>query len=84
MDKTSQNFSSPSGCTSSQQTSTAVLSAFFQTFSKTVRGLRVNETKVTSRNAFIVNLFCIRKWERIKKWERVPLSRLPADSWAVC
>ena len=40
-----------------QQTSTAKLAAFFQKFKKARQALRVNETKVTSRNAFIDNLF---------------------------
>ena len=32
------------------------LAAFFQNVKKTVHALRVNETKATSRNAFIDNL----------------------------
>ena len=40
-----------------QQTSTAKLHAFF--FQKTVPALRVNETKLTSRNAFLVNLVAL-------------------------
>ena len=43
-----------------QQTSTAKLPAFFFNF-KTVRAVRINETKLTSRNAFIVNLFGLGK-----------------------
>ena len=42
-----------------RQTSTTTLPVFFQKFKKTVRPLRVNETKVTLRNAFIVNLFAL-------------------------
>ena len=42
-----------------QQTSTAKLAATFQNFQKTVRTLRVNEIKVTSRNAFIDNVFAL-------------------------
>ena len=35
-----------------QQTSTAKWAAFFQKFKKTVRALRVNETKINWRNVF--------------------------------
>ena len=35
--------------------------AFFQKNLKTVPALRVNEAKLTSRNAFIVNLFALVK-----------------------
>ena len=42
-----------------QQTSTAKLAAFFQKLKKAVRALRVNESKVTSRNTFIDNLFAL-------------------------
>ena len=40
-----------------QQTSKAKLAAIFQKFKKTVRALRLKETKITSRNIFIDNLF---------------------------
>ena len=46
---------------------------------KTVRALRVNETKVTLRNAFIGNLFALKSEKESKNDERT-LSRLPADS----
>ena len=42
-----------------QQTSTAKLPAFFSKVSKRLHNLRVNETKVTSRKAVIVNLFAL-------------------------
>ena len=42
-----------------QQTSTAKLTAFFQKFLKIVPALRVNEAKVTWRNAFIDNRFAL-------------------------
>ena len=42
-----------------QQTSTAKLPAFFQKLKKTVRVLRVNEAKLTSRNTSIVNFFAL-------------------------
>ena len=42
-----------------QQTSNAKLAAMFQKFLKTVHPLKVNKTKVTSRNAFIENLFAL-------------------------
>ena len=42
-----------------QQTSTGKLAAFFQKFYKIVRALRVNETEVTSKIAFIDNFFAL-------------------------
>ena len=42
-----------------QQTSKAKLPAFFQKLKKTVRALRVDEIKPTSRNAFIVDLLAL-------------------------
>ena len=47
----------PYKCTS--LTIIARLPAFFQNFLKTLCALRVNETKLTSRNAFIFNLFAL-------------------------
>ena len=41
----------------SEQSSTANLAAIFQRLQKAVRALRVNDTKVTSINAFINHLF---------------------------
>ena len=46
----------PSKFTSLQQTSTAILPVFFQKYLQKVLAVRVNETKLTSRNVFIVNL----------------------------
>ena len=40
-----------------QQTSRPKLPAFFEKLSKRVGILRVNETKVTSRNAFVDNIY---------------------------
>ena len=53
-----------------QQTSTAKLAAFFQKFKKIVRTLRVNETKVTSINNFIDNLFTIKSKKESKNDRR--------------
>ena len=53
-----------------QETSTAKLAAIFQKFQKTVRSPRVNETKVTSRNAFIDNLFALENNKKSKKDKR--------------
>ena len=50
-----------------QQTSPAKLPAFFQKFEKTWRALGVCETKVTSRNAFTVNLFALKSEKKKKK-----------------
>ena len=36
------------------------MAAFFKKLKKTVRALRVNETKITLRNAFIDNLFALK------------------------
>ena len=33
-----------------------------------MHALRVNETKVTSGNAVIDNLFALKKWEKIENW----------------
>ena len=49
----------PPRCASLQQTSTVKLVAFFHKFKKIVYALRVNETKVTLRNAFIDNIFAL-------------------------
>ena len=53
-----------------QQTSTAILTAFFKKFKKIVRALRVNETKVTLRNAFTDNLFALENEKESKNHER--------------
>ena len=53
-----------------QQTSTPKLAAFFQKFWKILRALRVNETKVTSRNAFIDNLLALESEKGSKNDER--------------
>ena len=45
--------------TSLQQTSTAILPVFFQKYLQKVLAVRVNETKLTSRNVFIVNLLAL-------------------------
>ena len=52
-----------------QQTSTAKLAAIFQQFQKTVRSPRANESKVTSRNAFIDNIFALEN-EKISKKDK--------------
>ena len=43
-----------------EQTSTAKFAAIFQNFLKTVRALRVDETKVTPRIFFIDNIFALK------------------------
>ena len=43
----------------SKETSTMKLPQFFLKFKKTMRDLRVNENKVTSRKVFIVNPFTL-------------------------
>ena len=53
-----------------QQTNTATLPAFFQKSKKIVHARRVNETKVTLRNAFIVNLFASRSDKESKNDKR--------------
>ena len=53
-----------------QQTSTAKLPTFFQKFLKIVHALRGNETKVTWRRAFIVNLFTLESEKESKNNER--------------
>ena len=62
-----------------QQTSTAKLPAFFRKILKTVRALRVNETKFTSRNAFIFNVFALEKEKESKKDERTLFSGSPRN-----
>ena len=49
-----------------QQTSTSELAVFFQKFQKTVHALRVNETKVTARDAFIGNFFALESKKKSK------------------
>ena len=58
----------------------AKLPATFQIFLKTVRALRVNESKLTSRNAFIFNFFALESEKDFKKDERTLLCRLPVES----
>ena len=56
----------------------------FSKFLKNGCALRVNEIKVTLRNAFIGNLST---WERKKELKNVKnnvLLRLPADAWSSC
>ena len=43
--------------TTAQQDSTAKLTVFSEKFEKIFLDLRVNETKLTSRKGFIVNIF---------------------------
>ena len=49
------------------QTATTMLPAFFQKFLKTLHTLTVNETKLTSRNAIIFNLFALEKEKESKQ-----------------
>ena len=52
----------PSICTClllSQRTSTGKLPAFIKKLKKSVHAIKVNETKVTLRNAFLINLFAL-------------------------
>ena len=60
-----------------QQTSVAKMPAFFQKFKKTVRALRVDETKVTSRNTFFVNVFALRSDKESKNNERTLFQDCP-------
>ena len=60
-----------------QQTSTAKLPGFFQKFLKTVLALRVNETKLISRNASMINLFKLESKEELKNDERNLFSDSP-------
>ena len=53
-----------------QQTSTAKLAAFLKIFQKTVRVVRVNETKPPSRNAFLVDLFALESQKGSRNDER--------------
>ena len=48
----------------------AKLPSLFQKFYKTMRSLRVNETKLTLRNAFILDLFALRgeKESKYNEW----------------
>ena len=62
----------------------AKLAAFFQKFWETVHALRANETKVTSRNAFVGNIFALESEKNSKKWLKDVLSRLLENSWPVC
>ena len=61
-----------------QQTSTVKVPAIFQKVLKTVRTLRVNETKLTSGNAFISNIFALKS--KKKKGRKNPLVGLRAES----
>ena len=63
-----------------QQTSTAKLPATFQIFLKTVPVLRIKESKLTSRNAFIFNFFALESEKDFKKDERTLLCGLPVES----
>ena len=63
-----------------QQTSTAKMIAFFIRVLKTVNALRVNEAKLTSRNAFISNLFALEKGEKIKEGPKNSFLGLHAES----
>ena len=54
-----------------QQTSSTKLPAFFQKILKTVPALRVNETKATSRNAFIDNCFDLEGEKESKNNKRI-------------
>ena len=53
-----------------QQTSTVKLTAFFKIFLKIVRVLRVNETKLPSRNVFIVHFFALESEKPSRNDER--------------
>ena len=55
-----------------QQTSTTKLPAFFQKFKKTMRALSVNETKFTSRNTFIDNLFPLEGEKESRNDKKLP------------
>ena len=48
----------------------AKLAAVFQKFQKTVHTLRGNETKATSTNAVIDNLFALKTKKKSKKYKR--------------
>ena len=52
-----------------KQTSTAKLPPFFQKILKTVRDLRDNETKLTWRKTFTVNLFVLENEKEVQKWQ---------------
>ena len=52
------------------QTSTVKLTAFFKIFQKIVRVLRVNETKLPSRNVFIVHFFALESEKPSRNDER--------------
>ena len=52
------------------QTSTVKLTAFFKIFQKIVRVLRVNETKLPSRNVFIVHFFALKSEKPSRNDER--------------
>ena len=52
------------------QTSTAKFAAFFKISEKTVSAVRVNETKITSRNNFIDNLFTLKSEKESKNFKR--------------
>ena len=53
-----------------QQTSATKLAVFLKKMLKIVCALRVNETKVTLRNAFIDNLFALESQKEPKNNER--------------
>ena len=52
-----------------QQTSTVKLAALFQNFQEIVWTLGVSITKVTSRNAFIDNVFTLESEKKIRNFE---------------
>ena len=60
-----------------QKNCTTKLSGFFQAFQDTVHAVRVNETKLISENAFIVDLFALGSEERSQYDKRTFLLGLP-------
>ena len=50
-----------------KETTMAKFATYFQKFKKTVCALRANETKVTSRNTFIDNVFALENKKELKK-----------------
>ena len=53
------------------------MAAFFKKFTKILRALRVNETKVTLRNAFIDNLFALESKKESENDERTLFQDCP-------
>ena len=53
-----------------QQAGAVKLAAIFQNFQKTLWALRVNETKITLKNAFIDNIFSLESEKEFKKYKR--------------